>query len=437
MSGIISAISAVVSGVSSLVSGVSSLFSSGGAGTAGGVVSDTAGTAAQQVKNVATQAANSGFTSIDQAITAAQQGSSSANTFVSGAGLSSIGTDGLYVNSAGTVVGQASNAASQLSPSELSQLSSLNLSSPSSLASANASQVADLQKAGVFGNALTADQATIASLQTGSSLITDPTTGMSYQFNSPAASNTPSSLTPSQLAQQVGPYIGAASAVGNLASGIIGSQAAVNAANTQANAQTSAAQAQLAMFNATQANLAPYMQLGAGALPALQGMTGTGPGGNPATAPLTAKFNPTMTSLAATPGYQFNLQQGELAAQNSYAAQGLGSSGAAEKGAINYASGLASTTYQQQFANYMAQNQQIYNMLGGEVSTGQNAATNIMSGGLQSQSQANALTVGAASSTAAGIIGSSNAVSNGLTGAATNAAAAYGLANASSTTNNP
>jgi hypothetical protein len=152
---------------------------------------------------------------------------------------------------------------------------------------------------------------------------------------------------------------------------------------------------------------------------------------------LTAKFNPTMTQLAQTPGYQFTLDQGLLAAQNGYAAQGLGSSGAAEKGAINYASGLASTTYQQQFENYLAQNQQIYNMLGGEVSTGQNAATNIMSGGLQAQSQANALNVGAASSTAAGTVGSANALSSGLTGAATNAATAYGLANASNTTNNP
>ena len=67
---------------------------------------------------------------------------------------------------------------------------------------------------------------------------------------------------------------------------------------------------------------------------------GQGPGGQAA--------------LEATPGYQFNLAQGLQAAQNSAAARGLGVSGAALKGAASYATGLADSTYQNQFANAMA-----------------------------------------------------------------------------------
>lgn len=53
--------------------------------------------------------------------------------------------------------------------------------------------------------------------------------------------------------------------------------------------------------------------------------------------------------LKATPGYQWNLSQGEQAATNSAAARGLANSGAALKGASTYASGLADSTYQNQY----------------------------------------------------------------------------------------
>lgn len=69
---------------------------------------------------------------------------------------------------------------------------------------------------------------------------------------------------------------------------------------------------------------------------------------------LANQWNPTMQGLAQTPGYKFTLQQGLQAAQNSNAAKGLGVSGAALRGASDYASGLASQTYNQQYQNYLA-----------------------------------------------------------------------------------
>lgn len=59
----------------------------------------------------------------------------------------------------------------------------------------------------------------------------------------------------------------------------------------------------------------------------------------------------TQAELEATPGYQFSLNQGLRAAQNSAAARGLGVSGAALAGAAKFATGLADNTYQNQFAN--------------------------------------------------------------------------------------
>ena len=224
---------------------------------------------------------------------------------------------------------------------------------------------------------------------------------------------------------------GALGAVGSVASGIIGGNAAQSAAATQAAAANTASNNTLNMFNQTQANLSPFVTGGTSAFNALQGLTGAGPGGNPLTAPLTAEFNPTMAQLAQTPGYQFTLGQGEQAAINANAATGLGGgvsginnpggasanpSGALGKSLVNYAEGLAGTTYQQQFQNYLSQNQQIANILGGQASTGENAAAMTGQQGLTASGQAgNFLTSGAAAS-AAGTIGSANSAINALSG---------------------
>ena len=164
------------------------------------------------------------------------------------------------------------------------------------------------------------------------------------------------------------------SAVVGAGASIIGSQ---SAANAQKEASQNAINAQQQMFNVAQQNLEPYNTAGQSAFAQLQALTGAGPGGNPLTAPLTAQFQPTMAQLASTPGYQFTRQQGLQATQNAFAAQGLGSSGAALKGAANYAEGLAGTTYQQQLQNYLTQNAQTYNMLYGQSQLGENAAAGV------------------------------------------------------------
>ena len=175
---------------------------------------------------------------------------------------------------------------------------------------------------------------------------------------------------------------GAAQGITGLIGGGISAGAASGAAATQAAATREAAQlqyqaeqqainAQMGQFEQIQSNLAPYMNigqygwnlLGSGVMNNLQAPVTPALKPYNLTVPYPAPFTgPTdLAALAQTPGYQFTLQQGLQAAQNSAAAQGLGRSGAAVKGAVNYAEGLAGTTWNQVFQNQLAGYQQNLN----------------------------------------------------------------------------
>lgn len=264
---------------------------------------------------------------------------------------------------------------------------------------------------------------------------------------------------------------GAIGGISSLIGGANSASAATQAAQIQAQAATQASQLQYQaeqqalgfqqqQYQTTQQNLAPYMAAGGAGLSDLLAGTGSLAGQvqgavqpiTPITSALTGPPPNNMALLAQTPGYQFTLQQGLQATQNSYAAQGLGTSGAALKGAANYSEGLASTTYEQQYQNWLnqnllqtqtlqAQNQQqqaqsgllmqqpqtVYNMLAGLTQTGAQAAlgqgqigTQLASGmGQTAQTGATAIgqgITGAAAASAAGTVGSANAINSALSG---------------------
>ena len=248
---------------------------------------------------------------------------------------------------------------------------------------------------------------------------------------------------------------GGISALGAMSAGQTQADAAKNAANVslQQSQQSNALIQQI--YGENKDLLAPFVGAGTSALTQLQGLTGTNAGGNPLTSPLTQPFAATpgaqASALAATPGYQFALQQGELATQAGSSAQGQGSavagvgsgqtpgvgpSGPLGKALANYAEGLAGTTYQQQFQNYLTQNQQIYNQLSGIVGTGESAGAATAGVGETAGGQsANALLTGAgqygslttagAAGSAAGTVGATSAVNNALGGVG-NSALLYG-----------
>jgi hypothetical protein len=247
---------------------------------------------------------------------------------------------------------------------------------------------------------------------------------------------------------------GALSAGAGIGSALIGSSAAKDAASIQAAAALQASQNQMSMFGQIQSNLAPFTAAGQGAAGELQGLFSGGLQ-SPVYQALQGARLPSFASmfgtpqaeqswLANTPGYQFVREQGLQATQNSYAAQGLGQSGAALKGAAQYAEGLAGTTFQQQFQNWLNASTQRFGQTLQGVQTAAGGLQNLfgvgesagaMTGnlGVQSQTAANQLLTSGAAAQAAGVVGGANAITGGLgtvAGAGQNTALLYALNNA-------
>lgn len=197
----------------------------------------------------------------------------------------------------------------------------------------------------------------------------------------------------------------------SLVGGLLSSGAAKDAASTQAGAANRAADLSMEQYRQTREDLAPYRAYGVASGGELSNRLKQ----------LTTPFNPTMADLEATPGYQFARSQGLQAVQNANAAKGLGISGAALKGAANFATGLADNTYKTQFDIDQANKTNAFNKLMSMTTLGANAANQTGQLGTQAaQNAGNSLSAGANAS-AAGTIGATNA----LTGAANNAASLY------------
>ena len=222
----------------------------------------------------------------------------------------------------------------------------------------------------------------------------------------------------------------AGGAVAGVAGSAISAGAASDAAQTQADAANRSSDMQLAQWQQTQKNLAPYLELGNSAINPLRTAMGYDSEWNvDPNNILNQTFKaPTTADAAASPGYQFTLDQGLKSVQNSAAARGLGTSGAALKGAASYATGLADSTYNDVFnralntfnTNYSSAANRV-NRLSSLVGNGQNAAATNGSLGAQAMGNiGNTLTSGA-NAAAAGQVGSANAWSNGLSGVGNNA----------------
>lgn len=191
--------------------------------------------------------------------------------------------------------------------------------------------------------------------------------------------------------------------VGSVASAVIGGSAASSAAKTQANAATNAADIQHQQYLQTRSDLLPYNAAGQAATTAIQN--------TPA-----FNFAPTQAQIEATPGYEFSLSQGLKATQNGAAARGLGVSGAALKGAATYSSGLADTTYQNQFANALSTYQTNLSKQQNLASLGENAGAQTGNIGATLAGNEGQALVGAANASAAGQVGTANALAGGING---------------------
>jgi|GEM_PF-1410350 len=216
---------------------------------------------------------------------------------------------------------------------------------------------------------------------------------------------------------------GIAAGVGAIGGAMISSNGAQDAADTQAGASRYVADLQNNQWTQTQQNLKPFLDLGTNAInPLLRAM---GFDSNWNTDPsniLNQTFTaPTLAQAQQTPGYQFTLQQGLKAVQNSASAKGLGASGAAMRGAADYSTGLADNTYNDVYSralntfntNYGSAANRV-NRLWSLVGSGQNAAATAGSLGASTMNSIGDTLMGGANAAAAGRVGSSNAVAGGL-----------------------
>lgn len=204
-------------------------------------------------------------------------------------------------------------------------------------------------------------------------------------------------------------------AAGTITGSILSSNAAGDAANAQTQAANNATQLQQLIYNQTQQNLQPYQQAGTNALSVLlqQLGIGAGPGGayDP-NAPLSKPF--TIADFQSSPGYQFQMQQGIDAIQNSASARGGVVSGNALRELNTYGQGVANQDWWNAYNAYVQRQNNTFSRLSSLVGSGQNAAANLGGFGQSFTQQAGANMIGAGNAQAGGIVGQAGAISGGL-----------------------
>lgn len=195
--------------------------------------------------------------------------------------------------------------------------------------------------------------------------------------------------------------------VGSAVIGGIGTAySASKAADAQKNATDKAAATSMAMYDTTRGDLAPYRDIGGVASTELTNRLSD----------LTAPIVMDQATLEQTPGYEFNRTQGLKAVQNSAAARGLGVSGAALKGAATFATGLADSTYQNQFNNANINKTNAFNRLKSLVDTGENASAQTGTAGTAATNTTAGAQISGGNATAAGINGVGTGISNTANG---------------------
>lgn len=147
-------------------------------------------------------------------------------------------------------------------------------------------------------------------------------------------------------------------------SGVVGANASRRAANTQADAAKQATAAELEMYYQSRKDLAPWREVGEGALRDVQGVVA-----NP----------PTEAEFAESPSYNFLFDQGIEAVKRSASATGQLGGGLVKK-ATKFGQGLASTGYSNYLSDWLKTqvNPKLALANVGQVATGQgvNAALN-------------------------------------------------------------
>ncbi len=205
-------------------------------------------------------------------------------------------------------------------------------------------------------------------------------------------------------------WVSVAAAGASLIGGIMNSQAASDAANQAYAGQMAGLNLTQDMWNQIRQSSQPFIQAGQGAAQQLSNLTQ--PGGY-----LTQQFTANDLNRQLAPNYQWQLQTGLDTLKNQANAQG--GLGPNEMVALNnYAQNYAGDAYQNAFSNFQTQQNNIFNRLNSIAGMGVNANTAQSSSGTNLGGMGANLLSGAGQAQAAGTIGSTAALTNGLNSAA-------------------
>lgn len=122
----------------------------------------------------------------------------------------------------------------------------------------------------------------------------------------------------------------------SLASGAMQAKAAEKAANAQENAANQSVALQKEMFDTTRQDSMPWLDAGKTALTSYMGELGLSD---------EARAGTFKSAFETTPGYEFQVSEGQKGVVNSLGALGMKNSGAALKALTRFREGLASTEY--------------------------------------------------------------------------------------------
>jgi hypothetical protein len=182
------------------------------------------------------------------------------------------------------------------------------------------------------------------------------------------------------------------------------SDAAMQAAETQAAASRYASDLQQKQYEENVQRQQPFYQAGVNALPELV---------------QASKYTPFgQQQFQADPGYAFRLSEGQKALERSAAARGGLISGGAMKAATRFGQDMGSQEYTNAFNRYQAERQARLGPLQSLTGMGQTTAQQLGSAGAQNASNIGNYGMQGANATAEGYLGAANARASGYTGMA-------------------
>jgi hypothetical protein len=176
-------------------------------------------------------------------------------------------------------------------------------------------------------------------------------------------------------------WVAGAAVVGGLGGAYLSSQGASHAADAQAGAANQANQTQLQMYNQTRTDNLPALGARNDALARLEALLGVGSNrGAAGYGSLGGPLN--VGDVTQDPGYQFGMQQGQRALNNSLNARGMRDSGAAMMAAARYGNDYGTTKYDDAFNRAVTNRQVQLNPLQSLAGLGQTGATTMATAGM-------------------------------------------------------